>query len=684
MPASPDAQLTVVVRVRPMNEQEKTKRYFQCVFPLDKKRLLLVDPEKYEKNILRANRQHERQFGFDAAFGPNSSQEDVHEATTAHLVESVVQGYNATIFAYGATGSGKTFTMIGTKEQPGLMSLLTKSLYDKIDLDEYTVQLSYLEVYNEVIRDLLNPSAGILELMEDDRGNVRVPGLSSVRAPNMNRIMQILQEGNMRRTQEATDANKTSSRSHALLQINLMKNNRQHGKMFLIDLAGSERASNTNNTGQRLKEGAAINRSLLALGNVINSLSSGNKTRYVNYRDSKLTRLLKDSLGGNARTCMIAHVTAASGHYEETYNTLVYASRAKNITTKPVLNRPSSADAGYTEALREMRKEVDRRSIHLTNSMNQLSDNGRRNGSERPKNGVTSVTPSKRVHIVDGNRGSLFTQLKEQYMALSDKQKKLRQRLMRANQEAYEVAMGRTSKIAILMAWEKQKHIEEKTAQSIERLKADVAELEERADALAETRRKTEKSIRKNSELQKGLETRLRGQALTKEQTELVDLIVRMSEIEAEKISVRNDLALHDIIMKKTDNSMAKLQRYENLAERLIEGNVEESDRQQLEQEYRIVKNQFHYHLIPLKNIASTVSWNTELLPSIPSSSSSKISSADFPLDKTFVLNKKKQRDSVPMLPSLQRYHSQDLETMSDDVDLDSPTSHHLPPLNAF
>ncbi|GMT07706.1 hypothetical protein PENTCL1PPCAC_29880 [Pristionchus entomophagus] len=672
--------MQVVVRVRPMNEQEKTRRYFQCVFPLDKKRLLLVDPEKYEKNILRANRQHERQFGFDAAFGPNSTQEDVHEATTAHLIESVVQGYNATIFAYGATGSGKTFTMIGTKEQPGLMSLLTRSLYDKIDEETDTVQLSYLEVYNEVIRDLLNPSAGILELMEDEKGNVRVPGLSSVRAPNMNRIMQILQEGNLRRTQEATEANKTSSRSHALLQVNLLRNNRQHGKLFLIDLAGSERASNTNNTGQRLKEGAAINRSLLALGNVINSLSSGNKTRYVNYRDSKLTRLLKDSLGGNARTCMIAHVTAASGHYEETYNTLVYASRAKNITTRPTQNRPSSADAGYAEALREMRKEVDRRSGAISNSMNQLSENNRRNGSDRLKNGVISTTPKK-----DGARGSsLFTQLKEQYMTLSDKQKKLRQRLMRANQESYEVSMGRTSKIAILMAWEKQKHIEEKTAQSIERLKADVSELEERAEALVDTRRKTEKSIRKNTELMKGLENRLRGQALSKEQTELVDLIVRMSEIEAEKISVRNDLALHDIIMKKTDNSMAKLHKYENLAERLIEGNVEESDRLQLEQEYRIVKNQFHYHLIPLKNIQSTVSWNTELLPSIASPVSSKMSSTDFPLDQTFVLNKKKkQRDSVPLLPTLQRYHSQDLETMS-DVDLDSPTSHHLPPLNAF
>ncbi|RCN43267.1 kinesin motor domain protein [Ancylostoma caninum] len=125
------------------------------------------------------------------------------------------------------------------------------------------------------------------------------------------------------------------------------------------------------NRGLRLKEGAAINRSLLALGNVINSLSSNAKRRYVNYRDSKLTRLLKDSLGGNARTCMIAHVTAASGHYEETYNTLVYAARAKNITNKVTRNRPASADQPYTEAMKEMRREYERRTIPHAASTNQ-------------------------------------------------------------------------------------------------------------------------------------------------------------------------------------------------------------------------------------------------------------------------------------------------------------------------
>ncbi|KAK6765054.1 hypothetical protein RB195_025114 [Necator americanus] len=174
------SKLTVVVRVRPLSNAEKDQRNFQCVFQLDKRRLLLVDPEKYESNILRQNRQHERQFLFDAAFGPNSSQVDIHTATTSPLVDSIVAGYNATVFAYGATGSGKTFTMIGTKERPGLMSLLTQNLYQKIDVEEYQLQLSYLEIYNEVIKDLLSPTGAMLDLMEDDKGNIRVPGLSAV------------------------------------------------------------------------------------------------------------------------------------------------------------------------------------------------------------------------------------------------------------------------------------------------------------------------------------------------------------------------------------------------------------------------------------------------------------------------------------------------------------------------
>ncbi|PAV89251.1 hypothetical protein WR25_21218 [Diploscapter pachys] len=441
--------------------------------------------------------------------------------------------------------------MIGTKEKPGLMTLLTQSLYEKINPQEYTVLLSYLEIYNELIRDLLNPQSGVLDLMEDERGNIRVPGLSTVRAPNVNRIMQILQEGNLRRTQEATQANKTSSRSHALLQVTLLKNNRPYGKLFMIDLAGSERAANTQNRGQRLKEGAAINRSLLALGNVINSLSSS-KPGYVNYRDSKLTRLLKDSLGGSAKTCMIAHVTPASGRYEETYNTLVYAARAKNITNNP-------------------------------------------NGREF---------------------GSLFNQLKEQFIQLTSKQQDLREKLMLANQEAYDFEMQLVSKKAIVSAWEKTQK-GDMAVDSINRLKAECRDIETSLLQTVEQRQKIEKALRKGDETAAAIENRMRGISSTKGQSEMLDLIVKMAQLDAQRISALNDLAIHEMILQKTDTSMAKLQKYESLADKLIEGQLEDKDREQLEQEYRLVKNQFHYHLLPLKNIQNAVSWNSQLLPRI-------------------------------------------------------------------
>nr|CDJ91555.1 Kinesin domain containing protein [Haemonchus contortus] len=607
-------------------------------------------------------------------------QKDIHEATTSPLVDSVVAGYNATVFAYGATGSGKTFTMIGTKERPGLMSLLTQSLYQKISLDQYQVQLSYLEIYNEVIRDLLNPTGGVLDLLEDDKGNIRVPGLSTVRAPNLSRIMQILQEGNLRRTQEATEANKTSSRSHALLQVTLLKNNRPHSKLFLIDLAGSERASNTNNRGQRLKEGAAINRSLLALGNVINSLSSNVKGRYVNYRDSKLTRLLKDSLGGNARTCMIAHVTAASGHFEETYNTLVYASRAKNITNRVTRNRPASADQPYTDAMREMRQEYERRTIPHAASTNQIDKTASTNDRYRYSvrwNGSTSMTNGT-SKTEKRDFSSLFNQLKEQYVTLSDKQQKLRERLMKANQDAYEVEMSRTSKLAIIHAWEKHNQ-EEKAAESINRLKNDVAELDDQLNNMVEVRQKLERALRKGQETAKSVETRLRSLAHTKEQNELIDLVVRMDNVQAERISAVNDLAIQSLIMEKTDNTMSKLSKYEMLAEKLIEGRVDEKDRERLEQEYRIVKNQFHYHLIPLKNIQSVVSWNSLLLPKLNSS----LSSSD---ESERIINRRPKKRESAQLPLIVKGRERERDSGSSSFESrngrhDSLGASSLPPI---
>ena len=249
------------------------------------------------------------------------------------LINGVVQGYNATVFAYGATGAGKTYTMLGTPTSPGVMILTLRDMFKAIQQLQDTVglvfkvSLSYVEVYNENIRDLLVGSDEALDLREDPIKGPTVAGVTEVLADNTEEIMSLLAKGNRNRRQEPTAANKESSRSHAVLQIMVEQRERNGtnlkvGKLSLIDLAGSERASNTKNRGIRLKEGANINRSLLALGNCINALGQNTKGSFVPYRDSKLTRLLKDSLGGNCRTVMIANIAPNTKAFDETLNTL--------------------------------------------------------------------------------------------------------------------------------------------------------------------------------------------------------------------------------------------------------------------------------------------------------------------------------------------------------------------------
>ena len=212
----------------------------------------------------------------------------------------------------------------------------------------YTVTITYVEIYNEMIRDLLVPTSGYLELRDDSDKGITIAGVTEFRAESTEQVMNLLLMGNKRRTTEATNANMTSSRSHAVFQINVNKVHRTRnttmetlsGKLSLIDLAGSERGTVTENRGIRLMEGAKINRSLLALANCINALGDKNKKGFfVPYRDSKLTRLLKDSLGGNCKTVMIVNVSPAGSQFEETINTLKYANRAKNIKTKALTNK---------------------------------------------------------------------------------------------------------------------------------------------------------------------------------------------------------------------------------------------------------------------------------------------------------------------------------------------------------
>uniref|UniRef100_A0A7E4V304 Kinesin-like protein n=1 Tax=Panagrellus redivivus TaxID=6233 RepID=A0A7E4V304_PANRE len=665
-----NSQLTVAVRIRPLNDIEKQRKSIQCVHPLD-------------------------------------NQEEVHAATTAPLMDFVVAGYNATVFAYGPTGSGKTYTMVGQEKRPGLMMLLTRDLYEKINPHEFTVYLSYLEIYNEVIRDLLNPNAGVLDLLEDERGNVQVPGLSRVKAPNTSRIMQILQEGNSRRTQEPTAANKNSSRSHALLQVTLYKNSVQHGKLFLIDLAGSERASQTQNRGKRLKEGAAINRSLLALGNVINALSTGSKGRYVNYRDSKLTRLLKDSLGGNSKTCMIAHVTPSSFNYDETYNTLVYANRAKNITTRIAQNRPASADQQYVEAIKEMQKDALRKSnmVHAVSSVQLSSKDSDKSSStsadREPLRPIlkwnNSVNPTKNGPTSSSNSGgnnrfaSLFNALKGQYLANTEKQHKLREKLLKANHEAYDVEMSRMSKMAILTAWEKHnKEADEKYSDVIERLKVDVTDQETRLAQLHELRLKIEKALRKGEEVGKSLESRMRALAKDPNQKEVIDFMLKMGQIDAEKMAIFSDSALQRLRLRKQENSLQKIQKYEQIADKLINSDDDGSnDHEKDYQEYRIFKNQLNYHLIPLRRDAPIMSWNSQFLAR---NQPNELQNAlDLQMSNTFSINdfqleeQKKKRKSITTvhLPRLTNTGAGAPEVQS-DYGTDAPsTIVKLPPINA-
>ncbi|OLN81500.1 Kinesin-like protein 6 [Colletotrichum chlorophyti] len=322
-------------------------------------RCLVFDPpednpmQRFSRSVVpQGKKVKDQTFMFDRIFDENATQNDVYEGTTKQLLDSVLDGYNATVFAYGATGCGKTHTITGTSQHPGIIFMTMQELFEKISersQEKSTeISLSYLEIYNETIRDLLVPGGSKQGLMlrEDSNQAVSVAGLTSHHPKDVQEVMDMIVQGNEWRTVSPTEANATSSRSHAVLQINVAQKDRNAdvnephtmATLSIIDLAGSERASATKNRGERLLEGANINKSLLALGSCINALCDPRKRNHVPYRNSKLTRLLKFSLGGNCKTVMIVCVSPSSVHFDETQNTLRYANRAKNIQTKVTRN----------------------------------------------------------------------------------------------------------------------------------------------------------------------------------------------------------------------------------------------------------------------------------------------------------------------------------------------------------
>jgi kinesin-II 95 kDa subunit len=326
-------------------------------------------------NKAKANRiETFKQFTFDAVYDWNCKQVDLYDEIVHPLVEAVLQGFNGTVFAYGQTGTGKTYTMEGVVndlEKRGIIPNAFENIFNHIarsTSQQYLVRSSYLEIYQEQIRDLLlKDQTKRLELKERADIGVYVKDLSSYVCKSIKEIEHVMKIGNTNRAVGATDMNEHSSRSHAIFLITIEHSqididDQPHirvGKLNLVDLAGSERQIKTGQIGQRQKEAIKINLSLSALGNVISALVDG-KSTHIPYRDSKLTRLLQDSLGGNSKTVMIANIGPASYNYEETLTTLRYASRAKFIKNKPRVNEdPKDA------LLREFQLEIERLKLAL-------------------------------------------------------------------------------------------------------------------------------------------------------------------------------------------------------------------------------------------------------------------------------------------------------------------------------
>ncbi|GAA6093065.1 kinesin-like protein KIF3A [Tachysurus ichikawai] len=352
----------VVVRCRPLNQKEKMMGHKQSVTVDEIRGTITV-------NKFETSNEPPKTFTFDTVFSPDSKQLDVYNLTARPIIDSVLEGYNGTIFAYGQTGTGKTFTMEGVRAVPELRGIIPNSfahIFGHIAKAEgdttFLVRVSYLEIYNEEVRDLLGKDQmQRLEVKERPDVGVYIKDLSGYVVKNADDMDRIMTLGHKNRSVGATNMNEHSSRSHAIFTITIECSEKgvdgnQHvhmGKLHLVDLAGSERQGKTGATGQRLKEATKINLSLSTLGNVISALVDG-KSTHVPYRNSKLTRLLQDSLGGNSKTMMCANIGPADYNYDETISTLRYANRAKNIKNKARINEdPKDA------LLRQFQKEIE-------------------------------------------------------------------------------------------------------------------------------------------------------------------------------------------------------------------------------------------------------------------------------------------------------------------------------------
>ncbi|XP_029371710.1 kinesin-like protein KIF16B isoform X3 [Echeneis naucrates] len=381
------ASVRVAVRVRPMNRREKDLTA-KCIIKVEGTKTSITNLKIPDGVAGDSMRDRTKTFTYDFSYDSTDckratfvSQEKVFRDLGTDVLKAAFEGYNACVFAYGQTGSGKSYTMMGNPGDAGLIPRICEGLFSRIseatrwDEASFRTEVSYLEIYNERVRDLLRRKSTQtynLRVREHPKDGPYVEDLSKHLVQNYSDVEELMEAGNINRTTASTGMNDVSSRSHAIFTINFTQAkfdaempSETVSKIHLVDLAGSERADATGATGVRLKEGGNINKSLVTLGNVISALADmtqdgvntnlKKKSVFVPYRDSVLTWLLKDSLGGNAKTIMIATISPADVNYGETLSTLRYANRAKNIINKPTINEDANV-----RLIRELRAEIAR------------------------------------------------------------------------------------------------------------------------------------------------------------------------------------------------------------------------------------------------------------------------------------------------------------------------------------
>uniref|UniRef100_A0AAR2J254 plus-end-directed kinesin ATPase n=1 Tax=Pygocentrus nattereri TaxID=42514 RepID=A0AAR2J254_PYGNA len=409
------ASVKVAVRVRPFNSREMSKES-KCIIQMSGNTTTILNPKVPKET---------KSFNFDYSYWSHTSPEDINYASQQQVYRDIgeemllhaFEGYNVCIFAYGQTGAGKSYTMMGKqeKDQQGIIPLLCEDLFTKINDSNndnsmsYSVEVSYMEIYCERVRDLLNPkNKGNLRVREHPLLGPYVEDLSKLAVTSYNDIQDLMDSGNKARTVAATNMNETSSRSHAV--FNIIFTQQRHdaetdntsekvSKISLVDLAGSERADSTGAKGTRLKEGANINKSLTTLGKVISALAEVNKKKkkvesFIPYRDSVLTWLLRENLGGNSRTAMVAALSPADINYDETLSTLRYADRAKQIRCNAVINEDPN-----NRLVRELKEEVSRlKELLCAQGLGDIIE---------MTNAMTGMSPSPSLSALSSRAGSI-------------------------------------------------------------------------------------------------------------------------------------------------------------------------------------------------------------------------------------------------------------------------------------